>query len=155
MPAAQLADSSLSRTLAFQFDRLSLSWKFDADAGGSKYPGYSVLADELIDRLTEFVAVVDSASDDSVTIDGCQCCYSNSLDGIGGQNWLTQFLDGKASTVGVLDNVMHFGFRVSREDELAGIRCAVTVQLDEGKEQPPEVDISVVAVPPKPGMATG
>ncbi|WP_142391444.1 hypothetical protein [Mycobacterium sp. ENV421] len=147
MPAAQLADSSLSRTLGFQFDQFSLTWKFDADVENSGYPGYATLADELIERFSEFVRVVDSSSDSTVVVEGCQCYYTNTLDGIGGQRWLSTFLSGQANTTTMLDDAVHFGFRVYREDEVDGTKRAVNVQMDAGKEQPPEVDIFAVAAP--------
>jgi uncharacterized protein (TIGR04255 family) len=146
MPAAQMADSSLSRTLAFQFDQFSLKWKFDTDAEQSAYPGYATLADELVDRFTEFVRIVDAASDSTITVEGCQCFYTNTLDGIGGRKWLTSFLsvDG---TAGLLDDAEHFGFRIYREDELDGLRRSVSLQMDAGRQQRPEVDIAAVATP--------
>lgn len=146
MPAAQMVDSSLSRTLSFQFDQFSLRWTFDTDAEQSTYPGYTTLADELFDRFSEFVGVVDAASDSAVAVEGCQCFYTNTLDGIGGREWLTSFLsvDG---TAGLLDDAEHFGFRIHREDALEGFRRSVSVQMDAGRQQAPEVDISAVAVP--------
>lgn len=146
MPAAQMVDSSLSRTLAFQFDQFSLRWTFDTDAKQSTYPGYTALASELFDRFSEFVGVVDTASDSGVTVEGCQCFYTNTLDGIGGREWLTSFLsvDG---TAGLLDDAEHFGFRIHRENELEGFRQSVILQMNAGRQQSPEVDISAVAVP--------
>jgi uncharacterized protein (TIGR04255 family) len=147
IPAAQLADSSLSRTLAFQFDQFSLTWKFDTDGESSGYPGYAGLADELIRRFSEFVAVVDSSSDGTVIVEGCQCFYTNTLEGIGGQSWLTSFLSGQVGTAGLLDDAVHFGFRVYRKDEADGTKRTVSVQMDAGSDHPPELDISAVAVP--------
>ncbi len=146
MPAAQMADSTLSRTLAFQFDQFSLTWKFDTD-GGSSYPGYAALADELIERFSEFVTVVDSSSGGTVAVEGCQCFYTNTLEGIGGREWLTSFLAVETGTANLLDDAVHFGFRLYREDEAGNTKRAVSVQLDAGTGQPPEVDISAVAAP--------
>lgn len=147
MPAAQLADSSLSRTLGFQFDQFSLTWKFDTEGESRSYPGYSTLVDELIERFSEFVSVVDASSDGTVAVEGCQCFYTNSLEGIGGQKWLTTFLSSQATAITFLDDAVHFGFRVSREDELDGAKRSVSVRMDAGTEQHPEVDIYAVAAP--------
>lgn len=146
MPGAQLADNSLSRTLGFQFDQFSLRWKFDVEAEQTAYPGYASLADELIARFSEFVRVVDAGSDSSVLVEGCQCFYTNTLDEIGGREWLSAFLSADG-TAGLLDNAAHFGFRLSREDELNKIRRSVSLQMDAGLEQPPEVDIFATATP--------
>lgn len=148
MPAAQMADSSLSRTLSFQSDQFSLTWKFDSDEGGSRYPGYAALVAELIDRFAEFVAVVDSSSDSTVTVEGCRCFYTNTLEGVGGPRWLAWLLAGQDSTDYPLDDALHFGFRVYCEDEVEGIKRGVSTQMDAGRRYPSsEVDISATAVP--------
>lgn len=146
MPAAHLVDSSLARTLAFQFDQFSLTWNFDTEGGQSRYPGYDVLAEELIARFTEFTSIVNDKSDSTVTVDGCKCFYTNAIADIGGHEWLTSYLsvDGSAA---FLEDASHFGFRLHREDEVDSVRRSVVVQMDAGREQPPEVDISAVAVP--------
>ncbi|SHT82838.1 Uncharacterised protein [Mycobacteroides abscessus subsp. abscessus] len=146
MPAAQMADTTLSRTLAFQFDQFSLTWKFDTD-GESNYPGYAALADELVQRFSEFVAVVDSSSDGTVAVEGCQCFYTNTLEGIGGRAWLSSFLAVETGTASLLDDAVHFGFRLYKEDEAGNTKRTVSVQLDAGTGQLPEVDISAVATP--------
>lgn len=148
MPAAEMADSSLSRTLAFQFDQFSLKWKFDSDAETSGYPGYATLADELIERFTEFVGVVDKASDSTVVVEGCQCSYTNTLAGIGGEGWLTSFLS-VDETIGPLDGLEHFGFHINRKDEFDGFQRSVFLHLDAGEQRPDDavVGISAVAVP--------
>lgn len=147
MPAVQLADSSLSRTLEFQFDQFSLTWKFDSGEDSSRYPGYKALAAELVERFSEFVDVVDSSSESTVVVEGCRCYYTNTLEGIGAQNWLSSYLTGQTNAIHDLADALHFGFRVYREDEANGTKRAVSVEMDAGTEQPPEVDISATAVP--------
>lgn len=156
MPAAQMADNTLSRTLAFQFDQFSLTWKFDTD-GETNYPGYSTLADELVERFSEFVNVVDRSSGGTVAVEGCQCFYTNTLDGIGGREWLTSFLAVETGAASLLDDAAHFGFRLYKEDEAGNTKRAVSVQLEAGTGQPSEVDISAVAAPSEDaeGLPTG
>ncbi|MFD6199510.1 TIGR04255 family protein [Mycobacteriaceae bacterium NPDC060252] len=146
-PAVQLADNSLSRTLAFQFDQLSLTWKFDTSGESSRYPGYSALVDELIVRFSEFISVVDSASGDSVIVQGCRCYYMNSLDGIGAQNWLTSFLTGQPGAASSLDAARNYGFRLYRDDAVEKVKRSVLVQMSAVGKNHSHVDISVLAVP--------
>ncbi|KZS66226.1 MAG: hypothetical protein K2X56_18410 [Mycobacterium pseudokansasii] len=104
----------------------------------------------MIDRFAEFVTVVDDISGDSVEVEGCQCYYSNSLEGIGGRNWMIGYVTGWSPSIGPdeqLDDAEHVGFRVYRVDEDDGVKRGVWVHMDEGKIQRSELDITVVAVP--------
>ncbi|MFL0294446.1 TIGR04255 family protein [Mycobacterium sp. SMC-18] len=150
MPAVQLANSSLSRTIAFQFDHFSLTWTFDSDGDGNQYPGYLSLASELNDRFAEFVDTVDEMSDDSVKVQGCQCHYTNVLDNIDGAAWLTDYLTRSTTTHldnNHLDDAEHVGFRVHRVDDEDDVQRRVWLQMTRRKAERSEVTISVVAVP--------
>lgn len=149
MPSIQLVDASLSRVISFQFDQISLTWRFDPDGEGDQYQGYDALADELNERFAEFVEIADDVSSGTINVQGCQCSYSNTLAGIGGQDWLaghaTNWLS-SAEPQG-FEDADYFGFRLHRQDEDDGVNRSVWVQLDEGAAQRPELDINVVALP--------
>jgi uncharacterized protein (TIGR04255 family) len=149
MPAVELVNKSLSRTIRLQFDHFSLGWRFDADAPNGQYPSYEVLADELIAKFAEFVRVVDDVSDATVEVQGCECYYSNALESIGPENWLSGYLTDWSQTdkLGTqLDGAEHFALHTYREDVQDGVNRTVRVDLDAGKKQRPELDINVIAV---------
>lgn len=158
MPRVELVNSSLSQTIAFQFDHLSLTWRFDADAPNDQYPSYEVLAEELITKFGDFIRIVDDVSGTTVEVDGCQCYYSNYLEGIGAVKWLTGYLNGWRTTELArseqLDNdPTYIGFHVHWADEKNGVNRIVVVNVDEGEKQRPELDIRAVAAHADPPSA--
>jgi uncharacterized protein (TIGR04255 family) len=156
MPAVELVNGSLSRKITFQNDQISLRWSFDGDAPNDQYPRFDVLADELIAKFADFVRVVDDFTDGTVEVDGCECYYSNSLEGIGGQNWLAGYLTDWSQTDklgSTLDEAEHFSFNIHREDEQDGVSRVISIFVDEGAAQSPELDIKVEAALAKPSEA--
>lgn len=148
MPRVELVNNSLSRTIAFQFDHISLTWRFDADAPKDQYPRYEVLAEELMAKFADFVQIVDDVSDAAVQVEGCQCYYTNSLEGIGAKAWLTGYLTGWSDTEQrgkQLDNTEYLGFHIHWADEEGGVKRGVGVHVDEGDKRRSELEITAVA----------
>src|SRR4051794_21713554 len=54
LPAVIQVSSSLSRTISYQFDQISLSWHFDPEAADTTYPGFEVLSRELHSNFEYF-----------------------------------------------------------------------------------------------------
>lgn len=157
MPRVELVNSSLSRTIAFQFDHVSLTWRFDADTPNDHYPSYEVLAEELITKFGDFVRIVDDVSDATVEVQGCQCYYSNSLEDIGAERWLIGYLTGDWSDIEArkkqLDDAAYIGFQLHWNEEKDGLKRDVGVHIDEGLEQRPELDIHAVAAHADPSSS--
>lgn len=150
MPRVELVNSSLSRTIAFQFDHVSLTWRFDANATTDQYPRYEVLAEELITKFGDFVQIVDDVSGTTVEVEGCQCYYTNDLEGIGAKRWLAGYVTGWASTelthsTQLADDPTYIGFHAHWADQKNGIKRTVGVHVDEGEKQRAELDVRSVA----------
>lgn len=138
LPAVEQVDNSLSRTLSYQRDQISLEWKFDSEAAVTAYPGFASLSAELTAVFAYFVEVIERLGDKNLQIQGARCAYINLLDGVEGVDWIAGYLSGwQGLAVGNrLGEVDYLGLRVKKVSEnpdLASRTIAMT-ELDSGQE---------------------
>jgi hypothetical protein len=151
-PAVEQVDTSLSRTLSYQRDQISLEWKFDSEAADTTYPGFASLSAELSSVFAYFLEVVERLGDKTLRIQGARCAYMNLLDGIEGVDWMAGYISGwQGSALGSqLGDAEYFGLRVKKTSEnpdLATSRIAMS-ELDSGQEVGGTLlRIDVVSVP--------
>jgi hypothetical protein len=138
MPAVVQVASSLSRTISYQFDQISLSWNFDSEAADMTYPGFDVLSKELDSTFGYFAEVVEKMADTPLKVQGCACNYENVLDNVNGADWIVGYLSNweEKSARNRLTGQGYVGFRYSgtSDNEDLNTHRVVSAQLDSGRD---------------------
>lgn len=157
LPAVEQLDGSLSRTLRYQHDQLSLEWVFDLEAADSAYPGFDVLSAELSTAFTYFVEVVQRFGDKPLTVQGCRCFYENRLD-VTAEDWLVGFLASwrtASDATARFDDAAYVGFRLREhsENSVLGTTRIARSELDAGRALGAtglDIDVLSVGLPDSP-----
>lgn len=137
MPAVTQVASSLSRSISYQFDQISLSWIFDSEAADTTYPGYEALSKELDATFKYFAEVVERLGDTPLRVQASRCSYENVFDDIEGVDWLVGYISNwsERSAQQRLDGAEYVGFRFRKNTENDQLNTSRTVstQLDAGE----------------------
>ncbi|QKT08626.1 TIGR04255 family protein [Gordonia sp. X0973] len=150
MSSIEQTDESLQKALAYQFDQIALSWTFDADKPEGQYPGFETLSAEFDDRLAQFSAVFDQ-TDSDFEVQGCECVYTNLLEGVRGASWVSGYVTGWNDSSTIRESqpgTAFIGFNTRNEtthDE--GDTIAYVRLRDDLKSQEAELIIRVIATP--------
>lgn len=164
LPAVEQASQTFNPILAYQYDQISLAWTFESEPrDGHRYPGFQRLASELCDRFSELVGIVAARDGDNIVAQGASCYYTNSLPGdFTSADWVMGFLtnwtaSGHRSRSDI--SAEYLSLKVHRQEEnlRTGTRRSAWIELDEGDEQPGELDISSLSIPSEEfrGIASG
>ena len=151
LPAVEQVDRSLSRTISYQHDQISLEWTFDLEAVDSAYPGFAVLSAELSLNFAYFVEVVQRLGDKPLKVQGCRCMYENRFDGVEGEDWIAGYISDwqNLSATKRMGGAEYVGFRLKEASENSALGTLRTVrsELDAGPEVgTTRFDIDVVSV---------
>lgn len=77
LPFTRYSNNTGDRSIAFQNDRLQVSWRFEPDT--PSYPGFDALAGELSQRFAELKSLLADVGV-AIVVDGARCDYLNVLD---------------------------------------------------------------------------
>ncbi|OBH01248.1 hypothetical protein A5696_13880 [Mycobacterium sp. E2699] len=145
-------DNSLSRTLSYQRDQISLEWKFDSEAAVTMYPGFTSLSAELNAVFAYFLEVVERLGDKTLRIQGARCAYVNVLDSIEGVDWIAGYISGwQGPALGSRGgDAEYLGLRVKNASDNTdlGTRRITMLELDSGQEVGrTHLEIDVLSLP--------
>lgn len=130
LPQVEMTSENGDRSLEFQADRFSLSWRFHE---GASYPGFEVLHAEIAARFGQFTTHVTKAFGGAIHVRRAGCFYSNDISEIPGPALAAFLLTGSeaVSSASLLNQRTYVGARVS---ETVG-NCAVEVGLDASSDE--------------------
>ncbi|NKY44290.1 hypothetical protein [Nocardia cerradoensis] len=155
MPAVEQAGESLNPALSYQFDQISLSWKFPSEeiSQDNRYPGFDSLSEELLSRFGDLVNFVNEQTDDSVRVQGARCFYTNTLGSVESVEWAMGSLSNWEMGIGSPSRknlgLEYLGVSMHRTDVNSNLKTRRSgwVNLDEGENQPGEIDITALVLP--------
>jgi hypothetical protein len=130
LPQVEMTSANGDRSLEFQADRFSLSWRFHE---GTSYPGFDVLHEEIAERFAQFTTHVTKAFGGAIDVRRAGCFYSNEITEIPGPALAAFLLTGTeaVSSASLLNQRTYVGARIS---ETVG-SCAVEVGLDVSSDE--------------------
>lgn len=137
-PRIVQTDNTLSRSISYQFDQISLRWTFDGGKQANRYPGFDDLFIELQTVYKQFAELSNKLSESNISVQACGCEYVNNFDDIAPEAWIAGYVSSwkvsiPTNSVTSSDEKVFCRFTGALTDDTADIEKKYSLQVSRKK----------------------